>query len=291
MMRVDSHMHFWRFHGDDYPWMSDAMQVLKCDRLPGEARPLLDRQNIDQGVAVQARVSEQETDFLLDLAARNPWIGAVIGWVDLRNANLQQSLDRWADKEKLAGFRHPLQGDPEAGALVSDSQFKRGVALLQSRSMIYELLISADQLPAVTDFCRSSDDGWLVLDHLGKPDIRGGGFNAWRRDVSEVAAFPHVVCKLSGLVTEATDASGNFDAEGLRKYLDTALTLFGPQRLMFGSDWPVCLLAAPYAEVADIVERWSAGLSATDREWIWGGTAAHVYGLMASSMSRGSQHG
>ena len=287
MIRVDSHMHFWRFHRDGYPWMSDDMQVLMCDRLPVDARPLLDRQNIDQVVAVQARVNEQETDFLLDLAVRHSWIGAVIGWVDLRDANLAQALDRWAGKEKLAGFRHPLQGDPKAGELVSDPQFRSGVALLQSRSLIYELLISADQLPAVTDFCRSSDAGWLVLDHLGKPDIRGNGFIDWRRDLSEIAAFPHVVCKLSGLVTEATDASGKFDADGLRKYLDLALTLFGPQRLMFGSDWPVCLLAAPYAEVADIVERWSAALSATDREWIWGGTAARVYGLApVPSMSR-----
>ena len=278
-MRVDSHIHFWRFDPKEYGWMSADMQVLKRDRLPEDVRPLLTAAGIDSCVAVQARMSEQETDFLLELATRHPWIAAVIGWVDLRDEQLSRRLDRWAGSDRLIGFRHVLQNDPNARALVDSAAFRRGVALTQSRSMVYELLISAGQLPAVTDFSRCSDGHWLVLDHLGKPDIRNRQIATWRRDLAPLAALPHVVCKLSGLVTEANDANGKFDANHVRDYLDVALEMFGAQRLMFGSDWPVCLLVGSYAEVADVIERWSARLTASDREWIWGNTAAHVYGL------------
>lgn len=270
--------------------MSADMQVLKRDRLPDDVRPLLDQAGIDSCVAVQARMTEPETDFLLDLALRYPWIVAVIGWVNLCDQRLSRRLERWADHSKLIGFRHVLQGDPNAGALVSSAEFQRGVALLQSRKMIYELLVSADQFAAITPFTRKSDQHWLVLDHLGKPDIRNRRIDSWRRDLAPIAALPHVVCKLSGLVTEANDTSGTFDAAHLRDYLDVALETFGPQRLMFGSDWPVCLLVSEYAEVADVVEHWSRQLSVADREWIWGKTAAHVYGLAASAKAR-SLHG
>ncbi|HEY0686762.1 MAG TPA: amidohydrolase family protein [Steroidobacter sp.] len=289
-MRIDSHIHFWRFDPQEYGWMSADMQVLKRDRLPDDVRPLLSAAGIDSCVAVQARMSEQETDFLLDLAAKYPWIAAVIGWVDLCDEQLSQRLERWAGSDKLIGFRHVLQNDPKAGTLVDSAAFRRGVALIQSRSMIYELLVSADQLPTVTEFSRKSDAHWLVLDHLGKPDIRNRQIASWRRDLAPIAALPHVVCKLSGLVTEANDASGKFDANHLRDYLDVALEMFGADRLMFGSDWPVCLLVASYAETADIVERWSAQLSASDREWIWGNTAARIYGLETRAVARNS-HG
>ncbi|MBL8268783.1 amidohydrolase family protein [Steroidobacter sp.] len=284
-MRVDSHIHFWRYDSQEYPWISADMQGLKRDLLPEDVRPLLDAAGIDSCIAVQARVAERETDFLLDLAGQYPWVAGVIGWVDLSSDSLAQRLASWASNRKLMGFRHILQGDPNAGELVDSAAFRRGVALLQSRQMIYELLIFADQLPAVTDFSRRSDQHWLVLDHLGKPNIRNRRLDSWRRDLAPIAALPHVVCKLSGLVTEANDASGKFDAAHLRDYLDVALEMFGPQRLLFGSDWPVCLLVASYAEAADIVERWSAQLSASDREWIWGSTAARIYGLTPAEIS------
>jgi len=282
-MRIDSHVHFWRFAADEYPWMSADMQVLKHDRLPEDVRPLLDRQGIDACVAVQARMSEQETDFLLDLAARHPWIAAVIGWVDLIDARLPERLERWRDAKRLAGFRHVLQGDPAARDLVASADFRRGVSLLQQRSMVYELLVSADQLPLMTEFCRTLDKHWLVLDHLGKPHIRNRQFDSWLRDVRPLAELPHVVCKLSGIVTEANDASGAFDETHIHRYLDAALELFGARRLMFGTDWPVCTLVASYAVTTQIVERWCSRLPPSDRDWLWGNTAAKVYGLDASS--------
>lgn len=282
-MRVDSHVHFWRFEPDEYPWISAEMEVLKCDRLPAEARIAFDERRIDRCVAVQARENEQETDFLLELASTYAWIGAVIGWVDLCDANLWQRLERWAHHKRLAGFRHILQHDPAAGALVSSSEFRRGVRQLQNRSMLYELLISADQLPLVYDFCRENDRHWLVLDHLGKPDIRNRQFETWVRDVKPLARLPHVICKLSGMLTEANDASGSFDEVHLHKYLEAALDLFGPQRLMFGSDWPVCLLVRSYNETTEVLERWSSKLAPIDREWIWGRTAVRVYRLAAKA--------
>jgi L-fuconolactonase len=278
-MRVDSHVHFWRFEPDEYPWISAEMEVLKRDRLPAEARIAFDEQRIDRCVAVQARENEQETDFLLALASTYDWIGAVIGWVDLTHARLSQRLEHWADAKRLTGFRHILQHDSAAGALISSRGFRRGVRQLQDRSMLYEILITADQLPLVHEFCREHNRHWLILDHLGKPDIRNRQFDTWVRDLKPLARLPHVVCKLSGMLTEANDASGGFDEDHLCKYLETALDLFGPQRLMFGSDWPVCLLVRSYRETTQVLERWSSKLTPVDREWIWGRTAAQVYRL------------
>jgi L-fuconolactonase len=239
---------------------------------------LLDAQRIEQCIAVQARTTEEETDFLLALAAEYPWIVTVIGWVDLRAEDLQRRVDRWSDARKLAGFRHILQAEliPATGP---DAAFNRGVATLQKRELIYELLLKSPQLHAMAEFCREHDSYWLVLDHLGKPNIHGRGYTQWRRDIEPIAALPHVVCKVSGMVTEAMDSTGSYQPEDLTIYLDAVLELFGPERLMFGSDWPVCLLAAPYAEVASIVDEWAAKLSASERDALWGETARRVYRL------------
>ena len=280
-MRVDSHVHFWRYEPNEYSWIGPDMGVLKCNRLPADARELLQHERIDGCIAVQARTSESETDFLLELAAENPWIFAVVGWVDLADGQLLRRLERWDGAKRLAGFRHVLQNDPAAGALVDSVEFRRGVSLLQKRSKVYELLISADQLPLMKEFCRTLDGHWLVLDHLGKPDIRNRKFDSWLRDVTPLAELPHVVCKLSGIVTESNDAHGAFDETHIRRYLDAALDMFGVRRLMFGTDWPVCTLVASYAETTQIIERWSSTLSASDRDWLSGDTAAKIYGLNA----------
>ena len=280
-MRIDAHQHFWIFDPPEYPWMDSDMQVLRRDWLPDDLRPLLEARGIDACIAVQARVRETETDFLLMLATQYAWIGAVIGWVDLHAGDLEQRLARWADAPKLRGFRHPLQDEPDVGAFVNNPAFRHGVRQLQRLERIYEVLVFAHQLDAVRTFCGDCDAHWLVLDHLGKPAIRKRDHAAWRRSLEPIAAMPHVMCKISGLVTEAIDATGQFEAVELRPYLDTALELFGPQRLMFGSDWPVCLLATPYARVASIVESWAAQLSVSEREALWGGNAQKIYRVAA----------
>lgn len=276
MTRIDSHQHFWRYDPVEYGWIDEQMSVLRRDFLPSDLRPLLDAQRIDRCIAVQARTTEEETDFLLALAAEHAWIAAVIGWVDLRADDLQRRMDRWSGARKLAGFRHILQDEriPPGGP---DAAFCRGVATLQKKELIYELLLRSPQLHAMAEFCRVHDSYWLVLDHLGKPNIRDRGYAQWRRDIEPIAALPHVVCKVSGMVTEAMDVQGAFEPEDLTMYLDAVLELFGPERLMFGSDWPVCLLAAPYSQVTEIVERWAAKLSPSERDALWGDTARRVY--------------
>jgi L-fuconolactonase len=278
-MRIDAHQHFWRFDPREYSWMTTDMQVLRRDWLPDDPRPLLEQHRMDGCIAVQARASNAETDFLLTLASQHPWIAGVVGWADLRSHHLKTDLARWHDNLAFAGLRHLLQDEADVEAVVRDRAFIAGVKALQRSRLVYDVLIYAHQIEAVTPFCAQLDRHWLVLDHLGKPAVRDRDHAQWARRLRPLAAMPHVACKLSGLVTEALDARGEFQSADLRAYLDTTLDLFGPQRLMFGSDWPVCLLAAPYARVAAIVESWAAQLSPADREAIWGGTAARVYSL------------
>lgn len=276
MTRIDSHVHLWKYDPRDYPWISSDMSSLQQDRLASDLRPLMIERNVDACVAIQARETETETDFLLDLSKRNAWIAAVIGWVDLTRYDIAPRLDRWSH-DRLRGFRYVLQNNPTAHALLGSAAFLSGVRLLQSRSLVYELLISADQLPQVHSFCRMRDEYWLVLDHLGKPNIRGRLLDSWKRDVAALADLPHVVCKLSGFLTEAADAAGKFDEAHLREYLDCALELFGPDRILFGTDWPVCTLVGSYSEATQIVERWSSKLTAAEQAKLWSQTAARVY--------------
>lgn len=277
-MRIDAHQHFWRYDDDAYPWIGSGMDVLRRDWLPQDLRPLLGAHVIDASIAVQARADEAETDFLLQLARGHEWIAAVIGWVDLRANDIEARLARWQGEPKLAGFRHLLQDEADVHARLADAAFDRGIAALQAQGRVYEVLVRGPQLDAaVVAFCARHDRHWLVLDHLGKPQIGGGDDAHWRRQLAGLARLPHVVCKLSGLVTEVVARDIGDDV--LRRYLDAALELFGPQRLLFGSDWPVCLLRAPYAEVFRIVDDWAQALDEDARVQLWGGTAARCYGL------------
>jgi L-fuconolactonase len=276
-MRIDAHQHFWRYRREDFPWMDARMDVLQRDWLPQDLRPLLDMHRIDACIAVQARADEQETDFLLGLAAAHPWIAAVVGWVDLRADDLTHRLERWQHDGRLAGFRQLLQDEADVPGTLADAAFERGISLLQAQGKVYEVLVRAPQLAAVPAFCARHDRHWLVLDHLGKPAIGGAHDADWQRHMHRLAAMPHVVCKLSGLVTEVIDPA--ISEAQLHAYLDQALAWFGADRLMFGSDWPVCLLKEPYAQVYAIVQRWAAQLSASEQQALWGGTAARCYGL------------
>ena len=285
MIRIDAHQHFWRYDPSAYPWMDAGMGVLKRDRLPDELRPLLDAQGIDACIAVQARAEAAETDFLLELADQHPWIAAVVGWVDLRAGNLDAQLARWNGRSKLAGFRHQLQDEPDLAATLAEPAFNRGVAALQARGQVYEVLLRGSaQLALAPAFCARHDRHWLLLDHLGKPAIGGGEDADWQRALRQLAALPHVSCKVSGLVTEVVGA--RLDAATIFRYLDTALELFGPQRLLFGSDWPVCLLRADYAEVAGLVSDWAEALSGSERAALWGGNAARCYGLRGTPVEK-----
>ena len=270
-LRLDAHQHFWRYDAAAYPWIGRDMACLRQDFQPDDLRPLLDAAGLDGCIAVQARACASETDQLLNLAKRYPWIRAVVGWVDLCASDLEASLERWAQAPVLRGFRHQLQDESSPADFMQKPEFQRGLATLQRRGLVYEVLVKGRDLGAVTELCQQHDRHHLVLDHLGKPDVQAADLTAWAKQLAALAALPHVSCKLSGLITEAHWQHWN--SAQLTPYLHTALELFGPERLMFGSDWPVCLLASDYEATRALVA------SVSQHAAIWGGTACRVYNI------------
>nr|WP_315241388.1 amidohydrolase family protein [uncultured Albidiferax sp.] len=283
MQKIDSHQHYWRFEPTAFPWITPGMAVLAQDRAPADCP--LQASGITGTIAVQARTEAAETDFLLDLAAQNPSILGVVGWADLASPSLEAQLDGWAQHPRLCGFRHILQDEPDVAQVVENPLFRRGVALLQTRQLTYDVLVFAHQMPLVIDFCTAHDAHWLVLDHLGKPPLKNPELMPqWTQSLKALAALPHVVCKLSGLVTEAAwpfaDGLPTAVQQTVWDCFDTALQAFGPARLLFGSDWPVCELAAPYPAVHQLAQTWAAKrLSDSEQTAFWSGNAIRCYGL------------
>jgi L-fuconolactonase len=287
-LRIDAHQHFWRYRAEDYPWIGTGMDALAQDQLPEALQPLLQAAGLQASIAVQARGSRAETDFLLTLARQTDWIAGVVGWVNLAAPDLADQLAQWQDGGKLVGVRHQVQDEAAVASFLAQPGFNRGMALLQSQHYVYEVLVYQHQLAETQAFCRQHDQHWLVLDHLGKPALRdfadANTASRWKKELQALAQLPHVACKLSGLVTEADWQHGlqTRDIAHIRTCLNIALEAFGPQRLMFGSDWPVCLLAASYAEVAKLVADWiNVNLHIEEQQAVWGGTAARCYRIAA----------
>ncbi|MFM1998021.1 MAG: hypothetical protein RLZZ111_2408 [Planctomycetota bacterium] len=277
--KLDSHQHFWRYAAAEYPWIGAGMERLARDMLPDDLAPELSAAGIDGTIAVQARQSLAETRWLLDLARSNPRIRGVVGWVDLRSDGLAAELDEFADEPGLVGVRHVVQDEPDPRFLLG-ADFVRGLERLAPAGLVYDLLLYPHQLPAAVELAGLLPEQPFVLDHLAKPRIREALIDPWRRDIQALARHANVSCKLSGLVTEA--AWRRWRGEDFRPYLETAVEAFGPERLMFGSDWPVCLVAADYADVVGLCRDFVATLSAAEQATIWGGTAARVYGVDAA---------
>ena len=279
-MLIDAHQHFWRYDPADYAWIGPGMEVLARDRLPVDYAALRERHGVHATIAVQARGDEADTAWLLQLARQHDWIAGVVGWVALRDAGVAARLAHWQAQGPLVGIRHQVQDEPDPAALLADAAFNRGVAAVQQAGLVYEVLLRHDQLHAAIDFCARHAAAPLVLDHLGKPDISGdtAAFARWESQMRALAALPHVSVKISGLVTEAgRDAGGDLDVAGIRRHLDTAFALFGADRLLFGSDWPVCELAASFDDVLALARDWAAPLSEDSREAIFGGNAHTIY--------------
>lgn len=273
--RIDAHQHFWRFNPDEYDWIDERMAALRRDFLPADLQPLLGAAGFDGCVAVQARQSREETEFLLGLADAHPFIVGVVGWVDLRAPDVDRQLESLAGRPRLVGMRHIVQAEPDG--FTRQAAFRRGIGALQRAGLAYDILIYARQFPEAIELAAACPEQRFVLDHLGKPDIRGGGFDAWRRDLDRIGALPNVHAKLSGLVTEADWR--RWTPEGLRPYLTAALDAFGAERLMIGSDWPVCMVAADYLTVMNIVREAIRERPAAEREAILGGTARTFWKL------------
>ena len=274
--RVDAHHHLWRYTAEEYGWISDQMAVLRRDFLPGDLRPQLERAGITGAIAVQARQTLEETDSLLRMAEENPWIRGVVGWAPIAAPEFPGVLEKLRQNPRLKGLRHIVQDEPDDGFILGED-FNRGIQALRGTGLVYDVLIHARHLPQAIQFVDWHPEQAFVLDHCAKPRIASREIEPWRGQIRELAQRPHVCCKVSGLVTEA-DWTG-WTPEDLRPYLDVVLEAFGAERLMFGSDWPVALLASGYQRWVDTVFGWTAELSASEREAIWGGNAVRVYSL------------
>ena len=274
-MRIDSHQHFWKYNSEDYPWITDAHAVIKRDFLPEDLSPLLKAANLNGCVAVQAMQQLSETDFLLQLAENNPSIVGVVGWVPFCDANVEAHIARYAENSKTVGFRHIIQDEPDNHFMLR-SDFNDGIRLLTRYSLCYDLLIFERHLPQSIAFVDKHPRLSIIVDHIAKPRIRKNEFDhSWAKNIRLLAKRDHVCCKLSGLVTEVRDV--DWDAELLQPYYDTALEAFGANRILFGSDWPVCLLRSQYEQWLQFVTSMIAPLTAAEQAAIMGENAARIY--------------
>jgi L-fuconolactonase len=276
MQTIDSHQHFWIYDPQRDSWIDENMQVIRRNFLPADLQPVLQTNGINGCVAVQADQSEYETNYLLGLAAENTFIKGVVGWADLRSIELEKHLEQWRGNPLLKGFRHVLQGEKDR-ALMLQPAFIRGLRTLQRHSYTYDILVFPDQLKYVEQLTGALPDMPFVIDHLAKPYIRSGNIDGWEHFMSLIAQHSHVYCKVSGMVTEA--AWNGWTYEQLVPYLDVVTEAFGTQRLMYGSDWPVCLVAAQYSEVVGVVRRYFESFSQVEKDAIFGGNAAQFYRL------------
>ena len=274
-MIIDSHHHFWRYSPAEYGWISDEASSIRRDFLPGDLRSEIAAAGVDGVVSVQARESLAESAWLLEMAAAHDFIKGVVGWVPLLSPQLRGALERFAGAPKWKGVRHIVQGEPPGFMLRDD--FNEGVAALREFGLAYDVLIYERQLPEAIEFVDRHAEQVFVLDHLAKPRAKDGETEPWRANLRELARRDNVFCKVSGLVTEADWQT--WTPDGLKVYFDAAVEAFGPTRLMFGSDWPVCLLACDYSRWIESVRAWAAPLSADEQTALFGGTAIRAYNL------------
>ena len=275
-MRIDAHQHFWIYDPGEYAWIDDSMGSLRHDFLPLDLKPELQGSGFDGAVAVQARQTLEETRWLLELAASAPFIQGVVGWVDLRSPQVRSQLEAFARNPKLVGIRHIVQSEPDDRFLLQPN-FLRGIAVLGEFDLAYDILIYPKHLPVAAEFVRRFPGQRFVLDHLAKPPIKSGEVGSWAHGLRDLASSSNVFCKLSGLVTEAD--WDQWKPEDFAPYLDTAFQCFGPERLMMGSDWPVCTAAASYAQAVDIVKNYLSQYGEEVRKAVLGENAVKFWRL------------
>ena len=275
-MIVDAHQHFWEVGRFDYPWMTSDLGVLYRDYSPSDLEPVLRANGVEQTVLVQASNSVAESRWLLSLADQNSFIAGVVGWVDLAGADVDAQLARLMTHPKLKGVRHLVESEPADDWLVQRAVLA-GLQRLSAHGLAFDLLVHTRHLRHVRTVAETCPDLRLVIDHLAKPPIARGEFDEWSRELEPLASYPNMYCKLSGLVTEAN--LNSWTTEDLRPYVCRAMELFGPQRLMFGSDHPVCLLAASYERVLESFEELLQTVDTEDRDQVFGGNARNFYRL------------
>jgi L-fuconolactonase len=275
--RIDAHQHFWRFDPAVQTFIDESMTALRRDFLPEHSKEVLDGVGLAGCIAVQAPQTLEETRWLLELSDAHDFIRAVVGWVDLRGVALDGVLEELTEHPRLRGIRHIIQAEPDH--IFEDAAFKSGVAHLARHGLTYDMLVYERQLPWARRFMASLPEVSFVLDHAGKPNLRQPNLERYLRELRDIARLPNVVCKLSGLVTEADWTSWTPGA--LRPFIDGLVELFGTERLLFGSDWPVCLLAGSYTQVFGLVNDYFQGYSDTERARLFGENAMRVYRIPA----------
>ena len=277
MSFIDSHNHFWQFSAADYGWIDETMPVLRRDYLPADLIGAREGSGVSGSVAVEARQSQEETRFLLELARREPSILGVVGWVDLADPGVQGPLEGFCADPRFKGVRHVVQAEPDP-AFLDRQAFNQGISRLAPLGLTFDLLVFPEQLEAAIRFVDRHPNQTFVLDHIAKPDIANGPLDPlWLKPFRELARRQNVMCKVSGMVTEVVEPE--WTADMLAPYVECALEAFGPERLMFGSDWPVCLLRSSYLRWWRFVADWAGKLSANERDMILGGNARRFYSL------------
>ncbi|PYE50284.1 amidohydrolase family protein [Paenibacillus barcinonensis] len=275
-MKLDAHQHFWNYNVREYGWIGEEMSVIRRSFLPEDLEPILTEAGVSGCVAVQARQNLEETEWLLELADKHEFIQGVVGWVDLCSEDAAAQLARYASNPWLKGVRHVIQDEPDVKFVLRED-FQSGIALLEQHNLAYDLLVSKEQLPYTAELVHKFPRQRFVIDHLAKPDIKAGIQSPWKEAIEAVAVHPNVHCKLSGMVTEAN--WNTWTQEDVTPYLDTVLRAFGPERVMYGSDWPVCTVAGTYTQVHNLLQTHVNTLSAAEKQMIFGDNCAAFYGL------------
>jgi L-fuconolactonase len=276
MLKIDAHQHFWKYNPVRDAWITDDMATIQRDFLPPDLQPVLARHGFAGCVVVQSNQTEAENDFQLANAAAYPFVKGVVGWVDLQAPNITERLDYYQQFDLLKGFRHVLQGEPDR-ALMLTPDFRRGIAALGPRGYTYDLLILPDQLGFAQQLVAAYPHQRFVLDHIAKPPIKAQQVGDWAKDLRALAAHENVWCKVSGMVTEANWHT--WQPADFRPYLDVVFAAFGPERVMFGSDWPVCEVAGGYEAVVSLAQQYLAGFSSHEQALFWGQNASRFYNL------------
>lgn len=276
MKTIDAHQHFWQFNPVRDSWITDEMSVIQRDFFPGDLKPVLQQNGFDGCVAVQASQSEEETDFLISLANENDFIKGVVGWVDLQANDIEERLAKYKSIPVVKGFRHVLQGEPQRDLMLKP-EFKRGIAASQKQGFTYDILIFPDQVNFSGELVASFPEQKFVIDHIAKPYIKRKEIDGWKRDMEKIAKHENVYCKISGMVTEADWKA--WKKEDFKPYLDVVVEAFGTDRILFGSDWPVCLVAASYEKMLAIVKDYFASFSQDEQDQFFGLNAIRFYNL------------
>ena len=279
-MRIDAHQHFWEYQPEDYPWITEELGILRRSFLPSDLAPEIIKSDLDGSIAVQARQTLEESRWLLELAGKNSQILGVVGWVDLCSDQIESQLAEFSCHPQFVGVRHVVQDEPDDSFMLR-TEFLNGMSKLQHHGLAYDILIFPKQLQAALSLVERFPEQSFVIDHIAKPSIKDGTLQPWKNLIKEFSQFTNVTCKISGMVTEADWRE--WKPEDMKPFLETILETFDPNRLMYGSDWPVCLLASDYSGVFDLAKHYLSQLSLEEQRHAFGGTAARFYNIQPRS--------